>query len=330
MKDYLENASHISLSMPSSSGTYLNGCLQPQHRYVSICIETKEREELVRCSMSLDQFAHFLVSNSTSTCTLERYRDKDGKVKAEEVKPPESVMRRMTDKFGTVQEELVARMKDIEGELYDLLNGDKPKTKKAMEQLHHEMQLLRQHFKSNQAYMVECAQEETEQVQENSKAQLSIFLSELGIEKKTAGDIVNKITAQPEDIKLLTAGEAKPVETGYVAKPRHEKLVKDMTALQVADSMHTVLKAIEDNDGINLYKDADGKVQRHLYCASAFTVAQGKVGIRYFSFHSISKLTLDEAKEYLIFLKDVAVGKTEFNTNYHFKGEIERESKNEN
>jgi hypothetical protein len=293
------------LSRVSSNGTYLNDCLQAQHYYLSLEIDDPQGKILCRMSMSYDQFVQILTDACNTTVTLERYRDCEGNLIVEEVKKPESVRDRMIDRMGEVHESLSNRIKDLRKDLYEALNEGKA-GKKTLEQLLHSARVIEDNFESNAVFTVQQASEEIKSMQECAKSQLAIFLSEHGVNNVDISPML-----QQSDQKALPAPDQLPVIEKYELKERVSKPIDDMTALEVADAMTIQLKRIERL----IKQEHDGHAV--LFWSGA-SVSKNGVSIRYISYQGTTRVELDEAKDYLKFLKTVT-DISKFKAHWHYK-----------
>jgi hypothetical protein len=294
--------STASLHKVSSTGTFLKDCLHSQHYYISLNIDDPEGKILCRVAMSYDQFVKLLVDSSEVTVTLERYRDEQGKMVVEEVKPPESVQDRLIDRLGEVHSDLGKRITDLKKDIYEHLNSGKV-GKKDLEKLLLDAEVIESHYASNFSYTVERASEEVNELKENAKAQLSIFLSSKGLDVKP-----DELTPMLESksVKQLPSPQ-EPIRENYEPKQRQQKTIEDMTALEVADEMHKHLKRLERTSTGNAV----------LFNSSANST-RVNVNVRYINYQGSTKLTLEEAKDYLKYLRTVKDASL-FKTHYWYK-----------
>jgi len=296
--------SHARLSSVSSSGTYLNDCLQAQHHYLCLEIEDPDKKTLCRMAMSYDQFVRILTDTSSVTVTLERYRDREGNLVVEAVKKPESVQDRMVDRMGEVHESLSNRIKDLRKDIYEALNDGKA-GKKTLEQLLHNAKVIEEHFESNSAFIVQQASEEIKTMQECAKSQLAMFLTERGVQNVDVAPLLQQSN------KLLPASDIKPVKEVYELKQRIEKPIDDMTALEVSDAITAELKRLQRL--VKLYEE-----DRAPLFACGASASKGAVEIRYISYQGSTRVDLAEAKDYLKFLRTVT-DLSHFKRHFEFK-----------
>jgi hypothetical protein len=111
------------MTLTSSSGTWLKDCLQPQHYYVSITIDDPDGKILARVSLSYEQAAKMLLYNGDVECTLDKYRDEQGKLVEEKVTPPETVHQRMKDRLKETHSSLAKRLEDARRDVFDKLTA---------------------------------------------------------------------------------------------------------------------------------------------------------------------------------------------------------------
>jgi hypothetical protein len=290
----------ISLNMVSSTGRWLRDTLAPQHSYVSLTIEDTEGRIIVRAALTMDQFTHMLISNMETTCTLERYRDENGKLAEDIVNPPPTVEEKMKDRMKEYRENLGTRMNDIYKDLYEMMNSGVKPGKKKLEELLREVDTVRSHFKENENFVIKQAQEELSQMQENMRVQLSSYMKTLGADIKP--DEI-KFFGDTNAPKLLTEGSViKPVLEPYQKKERDERKIKDMTSRELADCINLQLRRLENTQS-KATQSKDGYQILHY----AGCVASGNKGVtaRYISYQGNHFLTNEEAKKYLTFLRTV-------------------------
>jgi len=311
--------SKISLHIVSSTGEWLNGSDIPQRRFVEIRMNDAERKLVSRAAMTLDQFATFLVSNSETVCTLLDYRD-EAKLIHEEVEPPETVNDRMTKRMGDSHKELNSRIEDLEKDIYEMINGGK-KGEKQLEELYHNIKVIKSHYESNDTFVVEQVQEEVGKIQENMRAQILNVASGLGLNVNK--EDIKALEGNREDLLKLSSGEKKssvPVTTGYEKKLRKEKPLEEMTLMEVANEMSLHLKYLEKQEKSD---EERGDSRTQLFMSST-SYSRKNVFVTYISFQGTTPLSLDEAKNYLKFLRTVKDIK-DFKTHYWYNKEEEDE-----
>jgi len=175
--------SRSSVCMTLTSGSaWLNGCLQPQHYYVTIDITDPEGKSLARVALSYEQAAKMLLYNGHVECTLQRYRDATGKTAVEKVEPPENVHKRMKRRLSETHKALLERIEDVRLSLHDMVNGDKKANKTTILNLLQEMDTIQNHFLENQSFILQQSEEELSSMQNNAAGQLSLFLQTKGFE----------------------------------------------------------------------------------------------------------------------------------------------------
>jgi len=213
-RDYKNDTAKIMMTMASSNGTWLHGSQLPQRRFIDIRLNDKEHKCIANVHMTLDQFVSFIVSNSEVTCTLNRYRGVDGKIEREIVEPPETVNDKMTNRMANVHGDLLKRIADAEKDVYEMVNGGK-KGAKQLRELLQDISVIKSHFDSNQHFVVQQAQEEVEDMQENMRAQIANAFAGLNL----SVDNIKQLEGQKEDVLKLTSEKPiEPVEENYVMK----------------------------------------------------------------------------------------------------------------
>lgn len=309
----IESQSRIGLFISSSTGTWLNGALCPQHNYIHLQIDDPEGKRLCEIAMTFDQFTHMLVSNMSTLCTLLHYRDKDGEYKEEKVEPVESVSKRMTKRMGKVHEELSNRVNDLYQDVYEMVNSGKAgKTK--LKELLQEIKCFKDSFISNQNFTLQQGQEELDDMQNNMRSQLMSFVNKLG--GNVNEETIKKLEGQPREVRLIEAKE-EPTTTGYQRKERESKAISEMSSMEVADQLSMCLRRLENWE--LKYRDEATKKDKYKNLFGATSWHQrSTVYIKYKGYQSESKLSLEEAKAYLVFLRTVKT-MDEFKTHWCFK-----------
>lgn len=284
----------VMMTMVQSSGQWLNGAMVPQHHYVALEIKDIEGAIIARVALTFEQVTRMLMYNGEVQCTLDKYRGKDGQLLTEQVEQPKTVRSRMKERLGNSRQELKARINDLEKDLYEALNkGSAGKGK--LQELHSTVQTIRQHFGENDDFVVQQAEEELGTMQMQAACQLGVFLQAnhgLELDAKTLA----KLLPVGEPGNLIIDKSVQPVETGYVAKERPLKDPSEMTALEVGDEIHMRLKRFEA---------AQPKNNEHnlLFGASA-GAKRNKVWIKYISYQGTWDVELEQARNYLTFLRN--------------------------
>lgn len=305
------NTSHICMNLTSSTGTWLNGCLQPQHYFVSMNLEDPDGKIIARVGLSYEQAARMLLYNGDVECTLLNYRDINGKLVEEKVEPPKTVHQRMKERLGETRLTLLKRIEDVRRDLYEMVNGDAKRNKGKIEELLQSVDVIKDHFAANEDFVVQQAEEELGQMQSNAAGQLGTFLQSKGVDVSI--DVVKQML--PISNGQLLIGEAKPVEDDYEMKKRGAKSIDDMTAMQVADIMFNQLKRLELTQSDEV---TESKKHLDLFHANASARHGEKVNVTYIAYQGTHALELDEAKDYLKFLLKVK-SIDEFKTHWHYK-----------
>lgn len=282
--------SKIRLSMVDSTGTYLNGCMQSQKRFVQITVDDENRKTQFQVAMSLDQLSRMLVSNMEVECTLMRYPAfEEGKVvlMSEKVEKPESVKSRMRRRMGEVRISYIERAKELKLRIADIVAGRERATKTAMREILQEMEVLENHYEANENYVVTRLEEEADHVLQNTASQLALMfkgvedgIMALGAEKKP---LIEEKNEEPKSV----------AEThGHVleAPPKREQLkVEDMTMQEIAREVTDLLRRLPDKEN-------------SLFSPSAVSRIDG-IGVTYVNYQSSQRLTKDEARKYLQYLR---------------------------
>lgn len=287
-----KKTSKVMMTMVHSTGTWLNNCPQPQHYYISLKVLDPERKEVVKIGLSFEQVSRMLMYNGEIDCTLIHYRGTDGKLKTEEVEIPKTVHQRMKDRMTETHESLKNRMNDLEKDIYEMVNGGS-KSKKKLEELLQEMKVIREHFESNENFVVQQAEEEIADIQSNALNQLGVFIeSRTGLEAPR--DILKQLI--PTGAPLALPEPVKPVKDNYKKKKREPKRIIEMTAMEVSDLICKYLRYFESLQGRK-----NSKEKAELFSPSAHHTSKG-VHIRYKNYTSATLVSLPDAKRYLKFL----------------------------
>ena len=104
--------SSIIITTPSSNGKVLNGTTHRHHHWIHIEITAPDGRRIVEVSLSFDQFARALTTNTHVPCTLDAYwaHANDSVLLTERVRPPVSIRgrmeRRLRDLLTEVSEQL--------------------------------------------------------------------------------------------------------------------------------------------------------------------------------------------------------------------------------
>jgi len=305
--------SRVCMNLTSSTGTWLNGCLQPQHYFVSLEVTDPTGKAVVRVNLTFEQAARMLLYNGDVECTLERYRDENGKYVCEEIKKPETVHDRMKERLKDIRDSLKKRIEDARRDVYDMVNGN-IKGKTALKELLSNIETIKSHLTANEDYVLEKAEEELAEMQENATGQIGLFLQSHGV--NAPSDVLKHFlpTGQPQ---LAITDKAVPVLEEYDMKDRPGKLINELTAMETATAIRGIFRKLETQQS----KSADKKDHAHTHLYSSNSQDHhGKVSVQYISYQGTQMLSIEEARDYLKFLvnvKDIS----EFKTHWHYKGQ---------
>ncbi len=148
-----------SLTRFSSNGTWLNGSVRQHHSGLLLEVRSETRQPVLRAEMSLEGFTDLLTSNSQVPITINFYVGDDGMPRSEPAPPPVSPTRRMRERLQKSehrQDELIA---GLEAKVRALMEGKKL-SKKAAEDLLHDLRIVRDNGDSNRAFVVDQAVDE--------------------------------------------------------------------------------------------------------------------------------------------------------------------------
>lgn len=305
----------IAMNLVQSSGTWLRGCLQPQHYYVSIGLKDIDGKIVAQVGLSYEQASKMLLYNGDVECTLERYRSETGELISEKIEPPKTVHSRMNERLSDAHDAIINRLFDLEKDLQAMVDGDEKRSKSKLEELVSAANTIRTHLKSNTNFIVQQAEEELGQMQSNAAGQLGIHLQRLGIDNIT-NDELTKLIPTGSPTNLIT-DKATVVEDDYQMKNRLLKSVEDMNARQVAEEISNRFRIIErrlNKDNVN---DLDGHAI--LYNAGSSDHKGPKVSVLYVGYQGTSMLSLEEARNYLKYLRTLKHA-VDFKKHWHYKG----------
>ena len=287
-----KNCSKVMMTLSQSTGTWLNGCLQPQHYYVLLKLNDPDGKLVAEVGLSYEQAARMLLYSGEVDCTLQKYRNREGVLVEEVVTPPETVRERMGKRLADVEGSLAQRLSDVQKDLYAMINGHVKPGKANLEEMRENIDTVLSNLSSNRDYVVQETEKELAAMQSNMAGQLGIFL-----QTRTGAELPAEALKQllpVSDGPLLIGENIDPVIDSYEPKERIPVPVEDMTAMEVADAISSRLRAIE-------------KAQSNpamLYIAHALHI-RGKISIRYISYQVSSVIELDCAKKYLTFLMGI-------------------------
>lgn len=299
--------SKISMNLTSSNGAWLNDCLQPQHYYVSIEIKGPEHQMIARVALSYEQAAKMMLYNGEVDCTLERYVNQNGLLVEEKVEPPQTVNQRMRERLKDTRETLGNRLENIRRDVYEMLNEGKA-NKKSLATLLGDIETIQSHYVANENFVMQQAEEELGVMQNNAAGQLGLFLQSHGANLEQ--EELKKLFSP--SVPLLT-DNVKPVKDDYEMKERQDRPIEQMTALEVADCISELFQMFEKNE-----KNDSDKHKLKLFHSKVYFSKPNKVTIKYIDYHSPTSLCLEEAKEYLKFLRSINNIK-QFKTHFRFK-----------
>lgn len=305
----------ISMNLVQSSGTWLRGCLQPQHYYVSIGLKDIDGRIIAQAGLSYEQAAKMLLYSGDVACTLERYRSETGELISEKIEPPKTVHRRMNERLSDSNDALLNRLYDVERDLVAMVDGNERKSKGKLQELVSAVNTIRSHLKANTNFIVQQAEEELGEMQNNAAGQLAIHLQRLGVSIDEPEKLSTLIpTGAPTN---LIADKATPVKDDYELKERKLKPVEEMNARQVAEEISVRFRIIERR----LNQNDTNKSGQHsiLYNANASEHKGPKVSVLYVGYQGNHMLSMKEARDYLAYLRNLKVAE-DFKTHWHYKG----------
>ena len=308
-----KKVSKVCMSLCQSTGTWLNGCLQKQHHYVHLELTDPEGSILAKVALSFEQAARMLLYNGDVECTLERYRNKEGRLVVEEVAPPETVHARMKDRLSSSHDSLIKRLEDLKKDVYEIVNGDKTASKGTMKNLLQNIGVVLDHVESNEPFVVQQAEEELQKMQSSTIGQIGTYLqAKFGLEvPEEALKHLIPISNEP----LMIGEPVSPVEDDYEVKERKVKTIDEMTASDVAIVLSNKLREFETK---KQSKVKEGEYAE-LFYASASASSLDCVKVTYINYQGSCNLTLQEAKGYLLFLCSITK-EDDFEKHYRYKG----------
>jgi archaellum component FlaC len=304
-------------------GVYLNDTLNEQKFFIELDIHDSKGGLVCSASMSYEQFVRLLLFSGEVPITLTQYRDSNGNLAKEEVEKPKSaadtLLNDLSDSIGGVQD----RITDMRKDLYELLNSGKTVGKKKLEELLSQIKTIESHYNSNIPFVTKEAANRVGEIQDNAMSQISIAVNQMIGSNMKPEDFKDMICG--DSIMALPDHTVKPIEDDYELEEREVKPVDEMSNLELADTIHKYLRAIEraENKYIEANpienKDDEYGSRKLLYTANA-TEAKGGVSILYISYHTSHIIKTERAREYLKFLMGIKKY-TEFKTDYWFDKE---------
>ena len=303
------------MNLVQSSGTWLRGCLQPQHYYVLIGLKDIDGKIVAQVGLSYEQASKMLLYNGDVECTLERYRNEKGELISEKIEPPKTVHHRMTERLSESNEALSKRLLDLERDLQAMVDGDEKRSKGKLEELLSSVNTVRNHLKTNTTFIVQQAEEELSEMQSNAAGQLGLHLQRMGVENINT-ESLTKLIPTGAPMNLIT-DKPTPVDDDYELKARELKAVEDMNARQVASEISTRFRIIERR----LNQNDTNKSGQHamLYNAYASEHKGPKVSVTYVGYQGSHKLSMEEARNYLKFIRTLKVAE-DFKNHWNYKG----------
>lgn len=297
------------MTLSQTNGLWLNGCLQPQHYYVTVRITDPQGEIVAEVALSYEQAARMLLYNGEVDCTLHRYRDREGKLTEEIITPPETVKDRMHKRLNDVEGSLLNRLEDVEKDIYEMLNGHSKPSKKKLQELKNNIDTIKSHLKSNRDYVAQQTEKELADMQSNMLGQIGLHIqSRIGVE---VPEEALKNLLPVSDGPLMLGKEISPVMDSYEPKERKDISIEDMTNVEISLELSKKLKLIE----ASIKGNSNDKFG--LYCPNVSPTPKGYVAIRYVSFQGFCTISLEEAKDYLRFLNSIKKV-TEFRHHWHY------------
>jgi len=166
--------STISLSIVAGS-SWLNGSAVKHNHTVHISITSPDGREICDVMMTFDQFASFLVSNTTTPCTLWRYWSVNDKCVwlSEIVKPPENINDRMEQRLRDRLEEMKTQMETIQSDLNKHILEGKAMNKTKLSELQKQLRWFMEAFDSNRNFTIQQAQEEVSSIVEQAACEIA-------------------------------------------------------------------------------------------------------------------------------------------------------------
>ncbi len=309
----------IRLSMKGGNKLLLKGCLTPQRQAVGIEIMNDEGRSVTRLALSLNQFTEFLVSNSETDCTIEHAFDREGNLCKDVVTEPNLVADRASDQLKRTKKELREKLEDLKKDLYEMVHGNLNKTK--AKQLLSDLGTFQSWWESNIDFQVQEALSEIDQVTSEARTQLVSSVSAM-IGNADESVVRSLVCDTSPDLvpKLALPAPVEPaLDPLHKKKERTAKPLYEMDCGELADAISNRLRHIEVSPTNTETKD--GKI---LFGAGAHETRDG-VKVTYISYQGQSKLSRNEAAEYLRFLRNN--GAAEFKTHYQYFREIEELAK---
>lgn len=161
--------STILLTTPSGK-RFLNGSSVEHSSYVNIKIISPDGRMVCEVAMTFDQFASFLVTNSSTPCTLDAYWDidKNSIMLQEVVKEPNTISNRMEQHLDNRLSEMEERLNKIQTTLDEQIATGKAMSKTKLQEIQNELTVYKSHFKSNRDFTIQQAKEELASITEQA------------------------------------------------------------------------------------------------------------------------------------------------------------------
>lgn len=196
-----EKTSKISMCMTNSTGSWLNGALQPQNHYVSMEIQDPDHKIVARVALTFEQVTKMLMYSGEVDCTLTYYRDTEGKLAKEEVQPKATIDERMKSNIKEMQDKFNDNINALYKMVGDIINKNSTASKSNLNDILRQIQVLKDHYASNESFMLSEAENELRKSYDNAVCQLGIFIqSKTGIE---APENIVKSMLPVNDIKMI-------------------------------------------------------------------------------------------------------------------------------
>jgi hypothetical protein len=173
--DLDRSRSTANLGMPQSNGTWLNGSGVQHRSFVSMEFTSPDGRDLLSVSMTPEQFASFLCSNSHVPCTIERYWSVTEEcVRLREVvKKPDTIHQRMEKRLTGRLDDMKARLEAAMAKIQEKIDSGKAMSKTQLSELLFDLDVYRSHFDSNRDFTVTQAHEEVTAIVESAAAAIA-------------------------------------------------------------------------------------------------------------------------------------------------------------
>lgn len=153
-----------------SGDRHLNGSMVRHQHYIGMEFTTPDGRVYGDISMTFDQFAAALVSNTSTPCTWDDYWGiEQNSIRLKEVvHPPQSIDERMVERLQNRFADIDARFDALKAKLDEKIESGKAMSKTSLVELNRELNLLRSALSANRDFTIEQSREEVTSIVEQA------------------------------------------------------------------------------------------------------------------------------------------------------------------